>query len=329
MRRCHSRSALLALLLASSAAGAQGGLSTEGGLFLLLPIGARAVGMGQAAAATVTGSEAVWWNPAGLAASDKREAAIHHSQSLLGTGDALSVVVPSQLLGTLALSLDVLSFGEFPLTDSLNPNGELGTIIPRNVVYAVSYASGIGRRLGIGLTFKVVQLRFDCSGACPASTSYTATTSAIDFGFRAQLSKSQGSALGLALRNVGLPFQVNDSQQADPLPTRIQGGFAYSIPIRLPADGGSTGAVDVLLSADVLETVRLDAHSVRGGAELAYERRLFLRGGYVYEEGDGGGPSIGLGVVAKNFVLDLGRVVGGLSAEQGQSPTHLSLRFLF
>ena len=155
---------LLALLAAGTGARAQGGLSTEGGLFLLLPIGARAVGMGQATAATTTGSEAVWWNPAGLVVDNKREAAIHHSQSILGNGDALSIVMPSQLLGTLALSLDVLNYGEFPLTDSVNPDVPLGTIIPRNVIYGVSYASGIGKLLAVGLTYKVVQLKDVANG---------------------------------------------------------------------------------------------------------------------------------------------------------------------
>ncbi len=319
--------ALLALLAAGTGARAQRGLSTEGGLFLLLPIGARAVGMGQATAATTTGSEAVWWNPAGLIVDNKREAAIHHSQSILGNGDALSIVMPSQLLGTLALSLDVLNYGEFPLTDSVNPEVPLGTIIPRNVIYGVSYASGIGKLLAVGLTYKVVQLRFDCSGPCPSSASYTATTSALDFGFRAALRTTRPTVIGLALRNVGLPFQVNDSQQADPLPTRIQLGVAHTIPVRTTPT--KAGAVRALIAADVLETLEIEAPSVRLGADVAYEERLFVRGGYVIENGDGGGPSIGFGIIARNFVLDFGRIVGGLSADQGQSPTHLSLRFLF
>lgn len=317
--------AAAALLAGAGAADAQGALSTEGGLFLLLPIGARAVGMGQTTVATSVGSEAVWWNPAGLATGEKREAAIHHSRSILGSGDALSVVVPSQLLGTLALSLDVLNYGEFPLTDSINPDVPLGTIIPRNVIYAVSYASGVGKRLAVGLTYKVVQLRFDCSGPCPPSASYTATTSALDFGVRARLPLA--IAGGIALRNVGLPFQVNDSQQADPLPTRVQIGLARSLSVRQPAAEG--GGVSAIIAADVLETVAFDAHSVRVGTDVGYEDRLFVRGGYVLENGDGGGPSIGFGIVARNFVLDFGRIIGGLSADQGQSPTHLSLRFLF
>ena len=36
-------------------------------LFLLLPVGAQAVGMGQAVVAQRGGSEEVWWNPSAIA----------------------------------------------------------------------------------------------------------------------------------------------------------------------------------------------------------------------------------------------------------------------
>src|SRR5215216_6971280 len=102
MRRRRCRRAAVALRLVASlsaalaeGASAQGPAAEEGALFLLVPVGARAVGMGQAVVADQPGSEAIWWNPAALARAEKRELAIHHSQSLVGTGDALTLVVPS------------------------------------------------------------------------------------------------------------------------------------------------------------------------------------------------------------------------------------------
>src|SRR5918993_2905866 len=97
---------------------AQSAPAQDGALFLLLPVGARAVGMGQAVVADqAAGSEAIWWNPAGLARAEKREAAIHHSQSGIGTGDAVTVLVPSSLLGVLAASVDILNYGSQDVTD--------------------------------------------------------------------------------------------------------------------------------------------------------------------------------------------------------------------
>ena len=74
----------------------------NGGLFLLVPFGARAVGQGDAVVADTTlGTEAMWWNAAALAWLPKREIAIHHSQTVIANSDMLTFAVPSRVLGTL------------------------------------------------------------------------------------------------------------------------------------------------------------------------------------------------------------------------------------
>ncbi len=192
MRRRHSRSrrelvaagACLLALVGVPRAGAQD-VATEGALWLLVPIGARSVGAGQAVMATVEGSDAVWWNPAGLARQEKREVAIHHAEPFAAsTGDALSIIVPSSLLGVLALSAHVVNFGEDEVTIE-DPGGGgvvVGSLLTRSLVFAASYATPVGRRLNAGVTYKVTQFRIDCSGACPPSVGAAATSSAIDLG---------------------------------------------------------------------------------------------------------------------------------------------------
>jgi hypothetical protein len=148
--------------LAGTAAGAQpSGLTTEGAPFLLLPVGARAVGMGQAVVADQSGTEAIWWNAAGVARSERREIAVHHYETIIGTGDAVSILIPSSLLGVFAVSLYALDYGDFPVTDSLG--NQIGSLLTRNVAYAATYATPIGGRISAGITFKIVQLRLDCS----------------------------------------------------------------------------------------------------------------------------------------------------------------------
>ena len=173
--------AVLGAALAPKVARAQAGPAEDGALFLLLPVGARSVGMGQAVVAEQGGSEAVWWNPAGLARAEKREAAIHHSQSVIGTGDAVSFVVPSSVLGVAALSVNILNYGAQEVTDQIS-GVEIGSILPRSFVYAATYATTIGEHVNAGITYKVLQFRVDCSGACPPSSAFAATTSALDFG---------------------------------------------------------------------------------------------------------------------------------------------------
>ena len=142
MRPLLSSLALTALL--TSGALAQAASGSEGALFLLLPTGAQAVGMGQAMVAAKPGSEGIWWNPASIAGGDKRELAIHHSTTVAGVGDALTFVSPIRSYGTGAISVNILSLGEQEITDETGQ--QVGHIIPRDVVFAASYAAALTKR---------------------------------------------------------------------------------------------------------------------------------------------------------------------------------------
>jgi hypothetical protein len=301
---------------------AQEGIATEGALFLLLPTGARAVGMGLAATTSRGTSESVWWNPAGLSGNPKREAAIHHSQSLNGTGDALNVVVPWRDFGVVGLAASVLDLGEQdPTVDS---TGALGTLLPRQVVFAASYATQLGNVATAGVTYKVVQFRVDCTGAC---VSLQASTSALDVGAQFDLGRRVPVTLAATVRNLGIQLQVNDAEQSDELPTRVEAGVEYRP--RLPARYANQ--IDVRIAIDVSDDLSLGQPRARFGSEVGIQRRAYLRAGYIMRDQDteGGGPTIGLGFVVRRFVVDIGRITAGLSADAGQAPTHLSVRFLF
>src|SRR3989442_3615643 len=96
MRLCLSRSRIaLALCLSAGPPvhlGAQAiaadAAQNAGGLFLLFPVGARAVGMGQSAVTLEGGGEAVFWNPAGLATMENGEFALHSASLLAGAAHA-------------------------------------------------------------------------------------------------------------------------------------------------------------------------------------------------------------------------------------------------
>ena len=334
MRRLRSsRSVIIASVFALSAtlaqaARAQNGLAQEGALFLLLPVGARSVGLGQAVAADRSGSESVWWNPSAIGAATRREAAIHHSQSVAGTGDAVTVVVPSSLLGVLALSVNIFDYGEQEANPDQSPTGGGGTIIPRSFVYAATYATSLGSYVTAGLTYKLVQFRIDCTGPCPEDITFSATTSALDLGAQFVIKRSLPLVIGVAARNVvGLKLQVNDSQQSDDIPRRLQVGAQYRI--TLPAKFAPETAVR--LAVDVIDEIHLVDPAPRFGADIAFRERFHVRAGYAFEasRSEAGGPSIGVGLSTGNLIFDVGRTVAGLSADAGKAPTYLSLRYLF
>ena len=328
MRRLRCSGHLIALFLFAALVAPSAGLAqqpaTEGALFLLLPIGARAVGAGQAIVADQPGSEAMWWNPAALARSDRAEAAIHHSETIVATGDAITFVLPSSLLGVLAVGANIFNFGKQEITDTVST---IGFLLPRNIVYAASYATPVGRRMSAGITYKVVQLRLDCSGGCAGIPTVSASSSALDAGVQADLTGLAPVHLGAAIRNVGPRLQVNDKDQADPLPTRVQIGASVDVPDmnRVAKD------IALRVSADALGTIRLQNPSLRLGATMAYRQRAYLRGGYVMDRGDGEGegPAIGFGISTANVVVDIARIMRGLSADSDKPPIYFSLRYLF
>jgi hypothetical protein len=320
LRRLRLFTLLLASILGfASTAGAQG--SGEGALFLLLPVGARATAMGEATAATPPAGDAVWWNPAGIAGVIRAEVLLHHSQSIIGTGDALSFVAPFPLLGVFAISASTLNFGEQELGDG--SGGGIGILIPRSVVLAGTYASPIGPWIRAGITYKLVQLRADCSGACQNVESFNASSSAIDIGVQFSRPDHLPVSVGVYLRNAGPRLQVVDTEQADALPTRVHLGVDYRVtPLEKVVPN-----TRLHVAVELQDRLALDDRLVKVGSELRYHERLFLRGGYLFR--DGSGASVGGGIVAGNLSIDIARLMGGLSTELGEPPTFISLRFRF
>lgn len=328
-RRAVARLAPLiatALVLMPRVSAAQQGLADQASLFLLLPISARAVGMGQAMTADHGSGDVVWWNPAGMATIRRGDAALHHSQSVIGTSEALTVSASSARLGTAALSAIILDFGgEIPAVD--NQGNVVGKILPRNIALMGSHARAIGSRLHVGGSYKVVQFRFDCEGLCPAIPTSQSSTSAIDLGAQFRLPTRLPVVVGMAVRNLEVPFSGNDEADADALPTRLQVGASarFVIPAEYADDA------EVRLSVDIIDALPVRRPLPRVGSEFVWEQRAFVRAGYVFATGssESGGPTLGLGFVAGRLVIDFARVFAGLSADAGQAPTYLSLRVTF
>src|SRR5439155_731052 len=167
--------------------------NNSGALFLLFPVGAQAVAMGQTAATLDGRGEAAFWNPAGLAT-------LEHSEFALNTA---------------------------------------------------SLAAGATHALTVGGQFTVG----------PAGALHVA----------------------VAVKNVGFKLQVNNRDQADPLPARLVVGAAYRI--LLPGAAGLAHAerLDLKVAADVDSPWGSYGDSeMRVGIDVGYQRLLRLRGGYAF-----------------------------------------------
>ncbi len=301
---------------------AQGTLSKEGALFLLVPVGARAVGMGQAVVASQPGSEGLWWNPASMARIDKTEFSLDHSQTVVATGDALSIVKPAGRAGVISGAAYLVDYGQQDATDQ---GGAIGTLLPRSVVLAASYAAPFGARVNAGLTYKFVQSRLDCTGSCGNVATFNVSTSAFDAGMQVVVDSAGRLVLGIAVRNLGLRLQMNDNAQADPLPTRIHAGAQYLVPgVEHSVPGG-----ELRVTAEIVGNSTFASPSLRAGGEFVYKQQYSLRAGFVSGSGDAAGAAIGLGFQRRGIGMDFARAFGGFSSDAGKPPTYLTLRLRF
>lgn len=309
--------------LVPAIAGAQRPVATEGALDLVLPTGARAVALGQATMGLDGTTESVWGNPSGLARMRGTTAAIHHSQSIGGTADAVAVVAHSKVLGSFGVSASLRDFG--PSVSSDDGGTEGGTILSRSLIYAATYAASVVDRLNVGLSYKLLQWRVDCSGPCTGESGVIAQTSALDAGAQVSLDPLLPVRLGASVRNVGLPMQVNDEQQADDLPSRLQAGLE----VRVPGIDAMVGGTELRVSADMVSDMRRIDPAPRLGAELAWQRRFHIRGGYASRDAGFGGPSVGVGYETGNLAIDFARLFDEVSSMVGTEPTYLSVRYRF
>lgn len=306
---------------------AQAGNADQASLFLLLPISARAVGMGQSMMTSHGSGDAIWWNPAGIASIRRGDASIHHSQSVVGTSEALTISAAAAKVGVVALSANILDFGgEIPAVDNLG--NVVGKILPRNIALIGTYARNVGSYVRAGVSYKFVQYRFDCEGLCPALPTTQSSSRAFDVGSQVRLPTRLPLEFGIAVRNLDARLgRRGAAREGEQLPTRVQIGISsrYIVPKDYAEDA------EVRVSADLIDDTPFDRPLPRVGGEFAWEKRAFLRVGYVFSSGstESGGPTLGIGFIARRLVIDFARVFAGLSADAGQAPTYLSLRVTF
>ena len=263
------------------------------------------------------------------ARATRGEVAVHHSQTVVATSDALALLLPWRGVGVLGISALLIDLGS---QDVVPPEGgpPIGSFLPRDVVVAATAAVPIGSRLDVGATVKLLQVRVDCSGQCSSVPVSTATSTAADIGVRVRLPEPVPLSLAVSLRNLGPRLQLRDRAESDPLPTRWQAGVGYDVAAvsrRLPD-------LQLHLAADLVSDLDYAASGMRVGGEAVWQKRVALRGGYVFRDRAGAsaeaaGPTVGLGVTAGRVTVDLAREFQGLSVDAGEPPTYLSLRFRF
>ena len=299
-----------------------------GALFLVFPVGAQAVGMGQTATAAAGRGEAAFWNPAGLATLTDDEFALHSASLVAGRSNVLGAYFPSRGIGVIGGAVYLVDYGDLERTDQ---NGNtIARIAPRNFEFLASYATNLTGSFVFGISYKLVQFRVDCSGDCRDFPAGTGATHALDLGGQFTVGPGGPLRVGVALRNIGFRLQVQNQAQADPLPTRLAVGAQYEVRLRPATGRGLDQAFDVKFAADVDSPWgQVGQSETRLGVDVGYQRMVRVRAGYAFVQDGLSGPSVGLGIESGSLGVDLARAFLTGSDLQAESPTFFSFRVTF
>lgn len=294
-------------------------VANRGANFLEIGVGARAQGMAGAVTGLISGVTAMYWNPAGIAATEGLELAFSRGElyeDLDITHNFAGLVMPFAS-GGLGISYTALSSGDIPRTTETNPGGddiEFGTTYEfRASAVGLHYGRRLTDRLQVGIAGKIIS-----EGVDNASAQWWGADVGTQFN-----TGLYGITIGASLTNIGpaaayegplvthriespeelgqidLPVQFNTTEYQ--LPT----AFRFSIVENLAGGADALlvpgGDHDLRVAVDLLDGVDTDLQLAVGfeynWREIAYFRggKRFVNEGEVIRNARGIGHAMSVG----------------------------------
>jgi hypothetical protein len=287
---------------------------TAAGAELLIPVGARDMALGGASVATTAGIEALHWNPAGLARAKTNASMMFSTMSYLADIRVNYAATSARFgqLGSFALSLKTLDFGEIPITTELQPDGTGGTYSPTYFTLGLTYGRNLTDRISLGTTLHYLVNRIDRVDDTAASFS-----AGLQY---ANLGGVEGLDMGVTVKHIGTRMQYDgpallrsgqldrvrrpgafykvEASSAD-LPSTFELGLGYRY---IPATSNQVNL------SSIFQHSNFSRDQWKLGAEYQYSDFFALRGGFNYAPDAQGDEQI----FGTSFGFGLKLAMGGL-----------------
>lgn len=287
MKRSAFVFAILLLSVLTALAGNPNRIASAGAAELLIPVGARGIALGSSALATITGAEAMYFNPAGMARAnsdvDVMFSTMNHIADINVSYAAVAMKAGS--LGSLGLSIKSLGFGDIPVTSELFPDGTGETYSPSFFNIGLTYSSLVSDRVSFGATAMLVNEKI---------MSTSASGVAFTVGIQYDGLVVPGLSIGIAIKNVGTQMKYEGSNLTQQgtitgasrndnpnwytvstsgfdLPTSMEIGLGYK---------QKFGEENALTLSGIFENNNFSNDEYKVGGEFAFQNMLFVRGGY-------------------------------------------------
>ncbi len=281
-------SLLIVLVSQTSIAGRADKSGTAAAPQLLIPVGPRMIALGGTSISTVSGIEALYWNPAGVTKSNhESNATFSHLSYLADIGvDYLAVSSAFEGFGTIGLSIKSISFGDIRVTTEEQPDGTGELTSPTFFTLGLTFAKQLADRVSVGFTLNHITEKMERAGAAGI---------AFNFGVQyAGVGGVEGLSLGVVVKNIGPQMQyegtgllregsIDDlnftgslyqlNAASAELPSTMELGLGYM---------KSFDESNSLSLSGLFQNNNFSDDEYKLGLEYSYTDLLFLRGGYSY-----------------------------------------------
>ncbi|MBO8130888.1 MAG: PorV/PorQ family protein [Candidatus Marinimicrobia bacterium] len=206
--------------------------SQAGAIWLLINPGARADGMGEANVAIANDAYASYYNPAGLGFLRGKSIGLMHTQWLPNLAsdiyyDYVGGYYHQKYWGTFGAHIIMMNLGKQIATDERGKY--LGTFASYVFAVTLSYGSQINRYTSIGLSVKLIHQHLtDILAGREKGKGYSSNIG-FDFGYLKKNVLTDNLNFGFSISNIGSKIAFIDVNQADPMPTNLKLGFAYTL----------------------------------------------------------------------------------------------------
>lgn len=274
---------LLLGLAGPAAAGSDGRKGTAGASELLIPVGARGSALGNTIASDVSGIEAIYYNPAGLAGATGADILFSHTTYFADMKvNYAAVAAPVGNLGVMGISAKILSVGDVIVTTEAAPDGTGEILTPTFSVLGLTWAKAFTDRVHFGGTVNYVNENIANNSA-----------SGVGFDFGVQYATDwNGLKFGMSMKNIGTTMSFSGpgfeilTRDPNSDPNSGNRGLSFSSTgFEMPSYFTLSSSYELARTPQQHLTVlgayqsnNFNGDNLRGGLEWSYRDMFDLRG---------------------------------------------------
>ena len=257
----------------------------SGALELTVPVGSRSTAMGGSVVADTKGTEAIYWNPAGVSNMEGTEITFSYLDYIADIKYSfIGITTNLGNFGSLGFNTRIMNIGEIIVTTEENPDGTGEIITPSFIIVGFTYSRQMTDKLFFGSSVSLIHERI---------MQMTGKGTAFDFGFQ-YIPGISGLKLGVVVKNIGpkMSFDGSDLNEnilfpgdepiashrnvrlelaSFEIPSYIQFGSSYTL---------KHNEQNRIIFAGSFRNNNFSGDEFSAGVEYSYKETLMLRGGY-------------------------------------------------